>query len=166
MGQLIIDKINHLARFESVDVNKLVVNGSAAQLQRVFLEISPDSQARSLNFFYRQRSIVEDMTRWNIMGRFWWWTSGVNFTSPARGELVMNATEQLFEWLRSQNTGRRILLPRRSFFEVKKDFDLTSIELGEAYRNCRVLEYQNLIEKQFRLLTELKSASLNGAALV
>jgi hypothetical protein len=166
MGQLIIDTINQMARVESAETNKEVVNGSAALLQRTFLEISPDSQAKSLNFFYRQRTVAEDMTRWNIMGRYWWWTAGVNFTSAERGELIMKETERLFAWLRAQNGERTIYRPRRSFWEVKREFDVASIELGEAYRTCRVLDYERLIAQMQKQLNELKAASLNPAALV
>lgn len=129
-----IEKIKHVTRVVSAEINEEVIEDAIPNLQTTFAEISPRKPSKMQ--FYRQTVVntdTEGVARWNILGKFWWYLSGVYATSPKRGELIVNSTAQHVHWLRRQFLKNNLFRAIRIFYRVDKETTLLLAEAREAY---------------------------------
>lgn len=119
MSQPVIRIIQHFSLVESAAANKLAVLKRIPHLQRVFGEIMNWERAVSEMFFRRQMEVysIEDLERWNVVGKAVFFVCGVFFTSNWAGEILMKFFESVFQWLRSQ----RELKIQRDIFLINEE---------------------------------------------
>lgn len=132
MGLKTINIITENARVKSAETNKLAVAGIVPPLQKTFAEIT--YYIPTPTFFSRQCTVADEPERWNILGRFEWYLSGIYFTNQRRGEIMLAKLENFIAWLRAAaRLERNKFKPSRTFWEISREIELIRIERQECY---------------------------------
>lgn len=160
MSLEVIEKIETISRRDSARVNRVVIENSIPNFRKTFSFIT--SRTPSGKFFERQQVVYADsegISRWNVLGKFDWYLSGVYFTNQRKGELIIAHAENLFAWLRAACRQDNPLKKIRQYWRVD---DAMTIHLSKArtaymthdYETCAamILEIQTNAREMLEIL--------------